>query len=215
MDSGKNVSRLRTWSMSVFFVRILQCDPSPVLRMHAVGEIWHAFSQHRTFAHCVAAQGLPQCLSSWSVVQGEHTINSMAVSDDVRWLAAGTASSCIHLYDLQKLPHAQSAENASQPWEAKLDEGDCVKYLWGHSGPVYGLSFTCDKRLLYSCGCDGTVRMWVTEMGANVFVWRSHMLPVWDVEACPRGHWLVSGGADWVVSLWCAPPSAAPHRTLQ
>ena len=124
-------------------------------------------------------------------------------SNDAHWLAAGTAASCIHLYDLHKLPHAQSAEDVSQPWEAKLDEGECVKYLWGHTGPVYGLSFTCDKRLLYSCGFDGTVRMWVTDMGANVVVWRSHMLPVWDVEACPRGHWLASAGADWIVSLWC------------
>lgn len=137
-------------------------------------------------------------------MQGEHTVNSMAVSDDVHWLAVGSASSCVQLYDLEKLPHAQSSESGGQPWETNFDEGDCVKNLWGHNGPVYSLSFSCDKRLLYSSGCDGTVRMWVTEMGANVMVWRSHMLPVWDVEACPRGHWIASGGADWVLSLWCA-----------
>jgi transcription initiation factor TFIID subunit 5 len=135
-------------------------------------------------------------------VQAEHTINSMAVSDDVQWLAVGTASSCVQLYDLQKQPQAQPAGSTSEPWEESLDEGDCVKYMWGHEGPVYGLAFNCDRRLLYSCGFDGTVRLWVTSMGANTMIWRSHLLPVWDIAACPTGHWFATGGADWIMSLW-------------
>jgi transcription initiation factor TFIID subunit 5 len=137
-------------------------------------------------------------------MQEEYTICSMAVSDDVRWLAAGTADSCIQLYDLPKLPRAQSEGAAADAWEQQLADKDCVRYLWGHSGPVYGLSFGCDKRLMYSCGLDGTIRMWVTDMCANLAVWRGHMVPVWDVKACPRGHWFASAGADWVVKLWCA-----------
>lgn len=72
------------------------------------------------------------------------------------------------------------------------------------AGSVYGLAFSYDNRLLYSCGGDGTVRMWAADLGANLVVWRGHMLPVWDVAAGPRGHWVASAGADWTAKLWCA-----------
>jgi WD40 repeat protein len=32
--------------------------------------------------------------------------------------------------------------------------------LLGHSGPVYGLSFSPDRTMMLSCSEDGTIRLW-------------------------------------------------------
>jgi len=134
----------------------------------------------------------------------------MAVNDDVTMAAAGTADSCIQLFNLESQPRAASAQLGGDMGNASLNcQGAPVLRLWGHSGPVYGISFSCDKRLMYSCGCDGTVRGWFTSEGANLVVWRCHMQPVWDVQACPRGHWIATAGADWTVKLWCGVSHAA------
>ena len=44
--------------------------------------------------------------------------------------------------------------------------------LRGHSRPVYGLDFSLDERLLLSASGDGTVRLWGTEIGANLVAYR-------------------------------------------
>lgn len=138
-------------------------------------------------------------------MQSRHTVDCMAVNDDATMAAAGTADSCIQLFNLESQPRAASVQLGGDLGQASLDCQDApVRRLWGHSGPVYGLSFSRDRRLLYSCGCDGTMRGWITTDGANLVVWRGHMQPVWDVQACPRGHWIATAGADWTVKLWCA-----------
>lgn len=40
--------------------------------------------------------------------------------------------------------------------------------LIGHSGPVYGLSISSDKRWLLSCSEDTTTRLWNVETGTNM-----------------------------------------------
>ena len=88
--------------------------------------------------------------------------------------------------------------------DLSLDAETSAKHLYGHAGPVYGLDFSCDKKALYSAGADGSVRLWVTDLGANAVLWEGHNAPAWCVAACPMGHWVASGGADWVCRLWCA-----------
>ena len=44
--------------------------------------------------------------------------------------------------------------------------------LRGHSRPVYGLDFSLDERLLLSASGDGTVRLWSTEIRANLVAYR-------------------------------------------
>ena len=55
------------------------------------------------------------------------------------------------------------------------------------------------------------VRLWSTELGANLMAWRGHMLPVWDVAACPSGYLLASTSADRTAHLWCT-EHLAPQR---
>ena len=68
--------------------------------------------------------------------------------------------------------------------------------LHGHTGPVYALDFTADKRLLLSGSGDGNVRLWSPALGVGLAALRGHMLPVWDVQSCPRGWLLASASAD-------------------
>jgi WD40 repeat protein len=138
-------------------------------------------------------------------VQVKQTLACMSVSDDVELVATGYEHAAIHLHDLTAMPRAAAQDPGSAATDSiALTHETAAKYLWGHDGPVYGLSFSCDKRVLYSCGCDGTVRLWATELGANLVVWEGHNVPVWDVAACPTGHWLATGSADSTCRLWCA-----------
>jgi WD40 repeat protein len=128
----------------------------------------------------------------------------MAVSDDVELVATGYAHAAIRLHDQTALPRAAAQEpGAATTHPLSLDADTSAKDLWGHHGPVYGLDFACDRRVLYSCGNDGTVRLWATELCVNLAVWEGHGAPVWGVAACPMGHWVASGGADWTCKLWC------------
>jgi WD40 repeat protein len=162
--------------------------------------------------------------------RAQWDLTSMAVSHEATIVAAGTAQSRIDLFDLRNARRVRPL-SADAPGDAPVaDDPDSrptngdggvaavgavastdveplpefSNPMWGHNGPVYGLDFSWDSRLLYSCGADGTVRMWPTEFQANLVVWEGHQLPVWDVRACPVGHWVASGGADWTAKLWCA-----------
>ena len=147
-------------------------------------------------------------------VQAKQSLTCMATSEDIELAATGYAHAAIRLHDLTAAPRAMPQEPGAAAANAlTLDNETSAKDLWGHHGPVYGLSFSYDKRVLYSSGCDGTVRLWATELGANneaanLLVWEGHNAPVWDVAACPNGHWLASGGADWTCKLWCGRASS-------
>lgn len=68
----------------------------------------------------------------------------------------------------RKRPHgdAEVGGQALGPYT----EGGAI--LRGHSRPVYGLDFSLDERLLLSASGDGTVRLWSTEIGANLVAYR-------------------------------------------
>jgi WD40 repeat protein len=171
-------------------------------------------------------------------------LTSMAVSHNAALVAAGTTCACISLFDLRLAPRMRGPATAAATVAAAGDNGDAAEGdviddaggtdtaaglpkgaeveglkefcapMWGHSGPVYGLDFSWDSRLLYSCGADGTVRMWSTELHANLVAWRGHLQTVWDVRGCPAGHWIASGGADWTAKLWCALGKRPPPAVL-
>eukprot|EP00951_Prasinocladus_malaysianus_P049908 scaffold674874_cov46-Prasinocladus_malaysianus.AAC.1 len=58
--------------------------------------------------------------------------------------------------------------------------------LWGHSGPVYSVSWAANERYLLSSSADCTVRLWSMELGTNLVAYRGHNYPVWAVEASPQ-----------------------------
>ncbi len=76
-------------------------------------------------------------------------------------VAGGFADSSVRVYDASK-----RAANGAKP------QGDEATVLRGHSRPVYGLDFSMDSRLLLSSSGDGTVRLWSTDLFANLVAYR-------------------------------------------
>lgn len=79
--------------------------------------------------------------------------------------AGGFSDSSVRMYDLEKMAAARSQEEAA---------GSAVSLLWGHSAAVYGLDYSPDQQLLFTSSADGTVRLWSTELAANLVAYRSH-----------------------------------------
>ena len=78
---------------------------------------------------------------------------------------------------------AAGSDKTVRLWNAKTWRRNFS--LEGHSGPVYGLSFSGDGRRLASVGWDGTVR----DLGRRGRIaresWDAHGGDIWSVAYCP------------------------------
>jgi transcription initiation factor TFIID subunit 5 len=145
-----------------------------------------------------------------------ENINVIKTSIRGDLVAAGFSDSTIKLWDLN------DSLNAS-PWTSMTNrlletDGRSATYkpkkrdtsanmdngynLIGHSGPVYGLSFSPDRQFLLSCSQDGTIRLWSMATKTNLVCYRGHTGPVWDVEFGPLGYYFASVGHDKCGYLW-------------
>ncbi len=135
--------------------------------------------------------------SDWSLSSG---VSALAVSDDGKWLAAGTTGNQIELWDMLT--------------------GKQVATLAGHTGVVSGVQFTRDGQRLYSCSLDQSIRCWECPSGNG-----SGLL---QTDAAVNGlvlnqdaTRLVSAHADNRIRVWDASVAGAPddgsgngHATL-
>jgi transcription initiation factor TFIID subunit 5 len=143
-------------------------------------------------------------------------INVIKTSGRGDLVAAGFSDSTIKLWDLN------DSLNAS-PWTTMTNhlletDGRSATYkpkkrdtaanmdngynLIGHSGPVYGLSFSPDGQFLLSCSQDSTIRLWSMATKTNLVCYRGHTGPVWDVEFGPLGYYFATVGHDKCAYLW-------------
>jgi len=138
----------------------------------------------------------------------------MAFSRDHELMAYGTMDSYIRVWQIE-----------GKPLRSKL-HGDTEKVnnrkLIGHSGPVYGLSFSdatataghnlyedegkpapeTDSKLLLSSSADGTIRLWSLDVWTCLCIYKGHQGPVSQVLWGPHGHYFLSGGWDKTVRVW-------------
>lgn len=144
-------------------------------------------------------------------------ITSIDISEDASLLATGNRDSYIDIWSLNgnKLKGVKPSTELAAMDLSSLDdieglkeiEGSPTKRLIGHSGPVYSTKFMPPdgKRFMISASQDKTLRLWSLDLFAPIVVYRSHTLPVWDVDVpnfVSAGPYFASASADRTARLW-------------
>lgn len=140
-------------------------------------------------------------------------LTAVDFTDDSSQIAGGFADSTVRLWSVtpKKLRKVKSAAELSlidkesdDVLERIMDEKTASesKILYGHSGPVYAVSFSPDRNYLLSSSEDGTVRLWSLQTFTCLVAYKGHNYPVWDTQFSPHGYYFVSGGHDRVARLW-------------
>ena len=118
-------------------------------------------------------------------------------SQDSSLAAGGFQESYIRIFSLQGKPlvSALSSENSSRT-------APSTRRLIGHSGPVYGVSFSPNNQYLVSSSEDRSVRLWSLDTYTALVVYKGHDRPVWDVKFGPFGHYFATASHDHTARLW-------------
>ncbi|KAM0682425.1 Transcription initiation factor TFIID subunit 5 [Mitosporidium daphniae] len=127
---------------------------------------------------------------------------------------------CSVLAAVKKSPELAHLDFDMLPTIAEIKEsnGECCcggvdgkhsisRRLIGHSGPVTGLAFSFDRRILLSSSIDGTLRLWSLDNFSSLVLFRGHSGPVWDVAVsraatCNTPIYFASAGADKTIRIW-------------
>ncbi|RLV95544.1 Transcription initiation factor TFIID subunit 5 [Spathaspora sp. JA1] len=116
-------------------------------------------------------------------------------NDDSNMVAAGFHDSYIKLWSLDGKP-------LKSVFKKDRHRHENVRKLIGHSGPVYGVSFSPDNKFLLSCSEDKTVRLWSLDTYTALASYKGHNQPIWDVKFSPLGHYFVTASHDQTARLW-------------
>jgi transcription initiation factor TFIID subunit 5 len=138
----------------------------------------------------------------------------MDFSKDHELVAVGTMDSYIRVWSLDGKPLKSKLANEK---DLKVNN----RKLIGHSGPVYGVSFSdsitnlnhniypdtankpeTNSKLLLSCSADGHIRLWSLDMWACLCIYKAHDGPVLRVLWGPHGHYFASAGWDKTVRVF-------------
>ncbi|KAA2254060.1 hypothetical protein F0L68_31100 [Solihabitans fulvus] len=91
--------------------------------------------------------------------------------------------------------------------------------LTGHTGSVWSVAFSPDRRTLASVGADHTVRLWNTATPGEAASLGQPLIGsfgiVWTVAFSPDGHTLATGSNDNTVRLWNVTDPARPSALGQ
>src|SRR6185503_14415763 len=125
---------------------------------------------------------------------------SVALSPDKRWLAVGTMSGRISLWNLQANQLAL-VTNAHPAW-------------------VYGAVFSPDGKQLVTGGGDQVISFWETPTNpqpstlTRIGRLKGHASEIWELEFSRDGNLLVSASKDGTARLWKATPQSEEDHLL-
>ncbi|XP_065016821.1 transcription initiation factor TFIID subunit 5 isoform X4 [Musa acuminata AAA Group] len=144
----------------------------------------------------------------YTFINAHNGLNCSAISQDGSLVAGGFSDSSLKVWDMSKIGQsAKPGENDSIPSEHFLGtEGEGSYTLFhGHSGPIYSATFSPLGDFLLSSSSDSTIRLWSTNLNANLVCYKGHNYPVWDVQ-CVQWHvncnYVATGSSDKTVRLW-------------
>jgi len=159
-----------------------------------------------------------------------RSIRSAAVSPSGNWVAVGDRFGTVRVFDLTEEKVIAEFEQGSTvnavafaPTALMMTlasagtDGSVI--IWdfasnrkrfalnaqsgGHSGPVYGLSFSPDATRLATSGWDKKIVLWDLETGTRLStIEKAHDDGVWAVDFAPCGRLLASVGEDGKTKLW-------------
>lgn len=111
-------------------------------------------------------------------------------------VAGGFAESYVRVWSLDGSPLKSAIPSENIPSVPKS------RRLVGHSGPVYGVTFSPDRKYLLSCSEDKSVRLWSMDTYTGLVVYRGHDAPVWSVAFGPFGHYFATASHEHTARLW-------------
>ena len=117
-----------------------------------------------------------------TLIANKFINRSLAISDNNRWLACGTGTSVIQLFNLNT-PNTPP------------------QLLEGHKGWVDALAFTPDGKVLFSSSTDKSIIHWDLIAGTNsVFI--NYKSKINSICTSPNGRYLAGGTEDGEVIVW-------------
>ncbi len=117
-----------------------------------------------------------------TLIDNNFINRSLAISNNGRWLACGTTTSGIQLFNLNK-PNTTPG------------------MLEGHNGWVESLAFTPNNNGLYSASTDKTIIYWDLISGSSKEFFKYNDR-ISSITISPKGDLLAGGAADGKVFLW-------------
>lgn len=140
-------------------------------------------------ARISASEGALPSVCFFTLTHSTGSLSCADASTNASYVAAGFDDSTVKLWDVENAPSAtrEPTKNEHPMQHTKL----C-----GHSGPVYGVSFSPDQELLLSGAFDGSVRLWHCKEKLALAAYNGHRNPVWDVAFSPIGHYFASASHD-------------------
>ncbi|KAK4669530.1 Transcription initiation factor TFIID subunit 5 [Podospora pseudopauciseta] len=159
--------------------------------------------------------GVPVSVCMFTFHNTLGNVSCMEFSNDHQLVAVGTSDSYIRVWDLEGKPLRTTLDNEK---DLKVNN----RKLIGHSGPVFGISFSestasldrnpylegsgkpvdTSAKLLLSCSMDGQVRLWSLESWSCLCIYRSHDGPIFRVLWGPHGHYFATAGWDKTVRIF-------------
>lgn len=109
------------------------------------------------------------------------TITSLAISSDNTFLVGGSWQ---------------------KTWVWKLQSGEIVRTIEGHSHWVLSVAISADGNTLVSGSADKTIKVWNLKTGQLIRTLSGHSSWVTTVAITPDGKTIVSGSADKTIKIW-------------